>query len=70
MMDFSPAKILACTIFSGIGFAVFIYGKKEKAIPPAVIGAALMAYSYFISETLYLYLIGIALIGVLFIWRD
>lgn len=68
--DFSTAKIIACTIFSAIGFAAFLYGKKNKLSRPMIIGAVLMVYSYFISGAFLLYLIGIALTAALYFWRE
>ena len=68
--DFSAAKIFACIIFGGIGFAVFLYGKKNKVFRPMIIGVALMAYPYFISGTFFLYLVGIALTAALYFWRE
>jgi len=68
--DFSAAKIFACTIFGAIGFAVFLYGKKNKFFRPMIIGVALMAYPYFISGTFFLYLVGIALTAALYFWRE
>ena len=68
--DFGIAKIFACTIFGAIGFAVFLYGKKIKSFRHMVIGIALMAYPYFISGTLLLYLVGIVLTVALYFWRE
>ncbi len=68
--DFSAAKISACIIFGAIGFAVFLYGKKNKFLRPMIIGFALMAYPYFISGTFFLYLVGIALMAALYFWRE
>ena len=68
--DFSAAKIFAYIIFGAIGFVVFVYGKKNKLFRPMIIGAALMAYPYFISGTFFLYLIGITLTAALYFWRE
>ena len=68
--DFSAAKIFACTIFGAIGFAVFLYGKKNKFFRPMIIGVALMVYPYFISGTFFLYFVGIALTAALYFWRE
>ena len=68
--DFSAAKIFACIIFGAIGFAVFLYGKKNKFFRPMIIGAALMVYPYFISGTFFLYFVGIALTAALYFWRE
>ena len=68
--DFSAAKIFACIIFGGIGFAAFLYGKKNKFFRPMIIGIALMTYPYFISGTFFLYLVGIVLTAALYFWRE
>jgi len=68
--DFSTAKIFACIIFGAIGFAGFLYGKKNRLFRPLIIGIALMAYPYFISGTFFLYLVGIALTAILYFWRE
>lgn len=68
--DFSGAKIFACIIFGAIGFAAFVYGKKNNFLRPMIIGIALMAYPYFFSGTLGLYLIGLALTAALYFWRE
>ena len=68
--DFSAAKIFAYVIFGAIGFAVFLYGKKNKLFRPMIIGVALMVYPYFISGTFFLYIVGIALTAALYFWRE
>lgn len=68
--NFSLAKIAAYTIFGGIGFVAFIYGKKNMVWQPMVIGVALMAYPYFVSGTLAIYLTGIILTAALYFWRS
>jgi hypothetical protein len=68
--DFSTAKIIAWIIFGAIGFAAFLYGKKNKSFRPMIIGAALMVYPYFISGTFFLYLTGITLTAALYFWRE
>ena len=68
--DFSAPKIFACIIFGAIGFAVFLYGKKNKSFRPMLIGFALMVYPYFISGTFFLYLVGIVLTSALYFWRE
>ena len=68
--DFGAAKIFACIIFGAIGFAAFLYGKKNRSFRPMMIGFALMVYPYFISGTFFLYLVGIALTAALYFWRE
>jgi len=68
--DFGWAKIAAYIIFGAVGFVAFIYGKKNAFWRPMVIGVALMAYPYFVSGTLMLYFIGVALTAALYFWRE
>ncbi len=68
--DFNAAKIIAYSLFSLIGIAAFMYGKKSQSMRPMIIGIALMGYPYFFSETLIIYIIGIALTAALYFWRD
>jgi hypothetical protein len=48
-------------IFGSVGFGYFLYGKKQRAVVPLVCGIALMAFPYFISNTILLVVAGIAL---------
>ncbi len=57
-------------IFGGIGFAAFIYGKKQASAKPMILGITLMAYPYFIRNTMAMYAVGILLTVALFIFRD
>ena len=50
-------------IFGSVGLGFFIYGKRQKAIVPAVCGLVLMIYPYFVTNTVLLVSIGIALIA-------
>ena len=51
-------------IFGSVGFGFFIYGKRQKAVVPAVCGMILMIYPYFISSTGLLVSVGAALIAI------
>lgn len=68
--NFSPSNLFAGLIFGSIGFVAFIYGKKRAFWRPMIIGIALMAYPYFFSGTIVIYLIGIALTATLYFWRE
>ena len=69
-MHISTANLLGGIVFGSIGFAAFLYGKKQASFKPMVIGIILMAYSYFVPNTIAIYAIGTALIFALFIFRD
>ena len=66
---FSVANLIGNLIFSGIGFVAFIYGKKNAEYTIMVIGLILMAYPYFITNTIWMYVIGIALTAVIYYLR-
>ncbi len=66
----SAWSIIGNLIFSGVGFVAFMYGKKQGRFQPMVIGGILMAYSYFVSSTVLLYAIGVALTVALYYLRD
>ena len=53
------------SLFSLIGMAVGIYGRRRRLVVPTVIGIALMVYPYFVDSSLGLVTIGIFLLGAL-----
>ena len=61
--------IFAGIIFGSIGVVAFIYGKKQSEWKPMVIGIALIAYPYFISNPILQWVIGALLTLMLFIFR-
>lgn len=70
LSDFTGAKIFAYLLFGAAGLGVFSYGRKNNLLGPTIIGVALMAYPYFVSSTLLLYLVGVILLAALYFWRD
>lgn len=66
----TAANLMGGLIFAGIGFIAFCFGRKQARIKTALIGVALMAYPYFVPDTLYLYAIGIILTICLFAFAD
>jgi hypothetical protein len=65
-----PASLFASMLFGIIGFAAFVYGKKQVLWRPMVIGVGLMAYPYFVSQLWLLYLIGAGLCAAVYLWRE
>jgi hypothetical protein len=61
-MSFDPIWIFLSLIPSGIGFVLFMYGKKQERWPLLVGGLILMIYPYFATSVLSLVSVG-ALIG-------
>jgi hypothetical protein len=66
-MSFDPGTLFLSLITSGIGFVLFIYGKKQERPPQLVAGLVLMVYPYFVSGLLMNVLIGAGIIGVMWI---
>jgi len=64
------ANLFAGIVFGAIGFVLFIRGKKQALAKPMIIGIALMVYSYFITNTIWLWVIGISLTVVAIIFPD
>jgi len=62
-MDDSSIMIWS-VLFSGIGLGYFIYGKKQKAPVPLIVGIALISFSYFMPSVTLLLLVGIILVAI------
>jgi hypothetical protein len=66
-VSFDPTMLVLSLVPSGIGFVLFVYGKKQERWTHLVAGLALMIYPYF-ANTVMQMLIGGALIGGAFWW--
>lgn len=64
------ANLIGGFLFGSIGFVAFVYGKKQASWKPMLIGGLLLAYPYFVSNTIALYAVGVILTAALFIFRD
>lgn len=60
------AWLIWASLFSLIGFAAFVYGRKQRRGVATVIGIALMVYPSFVSNSVTLVALGVALICALF----
>jgi hypothetical protein len=61
-MNLDPTWLFLSLIPSGVGFVLFVYGKKEQRWPHLVAGLVLTVYPYFAPTTTSL------LVGGLLIW--
>jgi 4-hydroxybenzoate polyprenyltransferase len=66
-MNLDPTWIFVSLIPSGVGFVLFVYGKKQQRWPHLVAGLALMGYPYLASTVTSLTLIGTAICAALWI---
>ena len=60
----SEAWLLWGVVFGSIGLAYYVYGKKQQRFVPLLCGIALMAFPYFISNTVLLVVVGLVLSAV------
>ena len=65
----SGPNLFAGLLFSSIGFVGFIYGKRMSLWKPMFLGIALMAYPYFVEDTIVLCVIGLLGTAALFLQR-
>jgi hypothetical protein len=60
-MNFDPTWLFLSLIPGGIGFVLFVYGKKQQRWPHLVAGLALLVYPYFTDSVIALVAVGIAI---------
>jgi hypothetical protein len=65
-MSFDPVWLFVSLIPGGIGFVLFVYGKKQDRWPHLAAGLLLMVYPYFTASLVSLVVTGMA-IGF-FLW--
>jgi hypothetical protein len=70
MFSFNPLSILGGLIFGTIGWGAWRYGRQLDRWKPIAIGLALMIYPYFMTWVWELWLVGIALCGLLYFHHD
>jgi hypothetical protein len=70
MPVFSGANLIGGLLFGSIGFVAFVYGKRMHVWKPMFLGIALMAYPYFVSSDIALFVIGAIGTAALFLFRD
>ena len=61
-MDLSFGTLVASLIVSGVGFGLFMYGKKEVRGPQLLTGLTMMVYPYFVSGPYAMYAIAVLLL--------
>ena len=57
-MSLDPTWIFLSMIPSGIGFVLFMYGKKQQRLPHLVAGVAMMGYPYFATTAVSMTVVG------------
>ena len=64
-MSFDPLWLLLSLIPSGVGFVLFVYGRKQERPPQLVAGLVLMVYPYFATSVASLIGVGAAVVVAL-----
>ncbi len=64
---FTTTALILSVVFGAFGTAYFIYGKRQQQIVPLLAGVVLCVFPYFISNTLLMVLVGVALLVTPFI---
>lgn len=62
-MSLDPTWILLSLIPGGVGFVLFVYGKKQARWPQLVAGLSLMIYPYFTTSVTALIAVGALICG-------
>ena len=60
-MSFDPTWLFLSLIPSGIGFVLFVYGKKQERLPHMLAGIVFSIYPYFAPTITSMIGIGVAL---------
>ena len=63
----SKGSVIAMVVFSIVGFGYLAYGKKSQQLLMILCGIGLMGYSYVITGTIYIILIGLVLSALPFV---
>jgi len=65
-VNLTASTLVASLIWGSVGTGFFLYGWRQQSIPPLTGGLLLILASYFVSDPLYLSLIGVAAIAGIF----
>ena len=68
-MSFDPIDLFLGLIFSSIGLAYFVYGKKQQVFVPMIVGIALMAYTFFTPNRTIMIVVGLILSAIPYFFR-
>ena len=60
-MSFDPLNLFLGMIFGAIGVGYFMYGKKQQRFVPLLIGVLLSVYTFFVSDWIWILIVGIVL---------
>jgi len=64
-MSFDSVWLFLSMIPAGIGFVLFVYGKKQERLPHLIAGILMMVYPYFTPTALSLFGVGAVICAAL-----
>jgi 4-hydroxybenzoate polyprenyltransferase len=64
-MSLDPTWIFLSMIPAGIGFVLFVYGKKQQRWPHLIAGIAMMGYPYFATTAVSMTIVGVVICAAL-----
>jgi len=62
--ELDTSSLLWGLLFGSIGLGYLVYGRRQRAIVPLLCGLTLMIYPYFVSNTILLVGLGVALMAI------
>ncbi len=68
-INLDASSLLWGLLFGSIGMGYFIYGKKKGQLAPILSGIGLMAFTYFVANSILIVLIGIVLMALPYFLR-
>jgi len=66
-VSLDPGLLFLSLITSGIGFVLFLYGKKQERMPQLLGGIVMMVYPYFVSTFVLNVVIGVAIVAAVWV---
>ena len=66
-MSLDPTLLFLSLLTSGLGFVLFVYGKKQDRLPQLLGGIALMVYPYFVSTVTATIAIGAVIVAAVWL---
>ena len=70
MFNFNPAALIVGGIFSLIGMAAFVYGRRTDRIGMVLGGIALTVFPFFVGNPALIALIGIAIMAGMYFFPE
>lgn len=65
IVSFDPNEMLMALLVGCVGTVCFLYGKRQSRLPHMVVGAALIAHPFFVTNIAISAAITLALLGAL-----